>query len=156
MKNDTSINNVSFRYLSASPDFLNLIINNITSCVLLLNSEMMLKAYNDPLKTIFSNKNHEDIIYHKCGNVIGCAYAVEEEAECGTTSYCASCFLRDTALMSYSSGKPIFKQKLSRDFYTSKRRKELKHLQFSTRVFNFELERYILLIIDDITPLVAT
>jgi len=156
MENDTSINNVIFRYLSGSSDFLNLIINNITSCVLLLNNEMMLKAYNDPLKTIFSNKNHEDIIYHKCGNVIGCAYAVDEEAECGTTGHCASCILRETALLSYTSGKPIFKKKLSRYFYTSETSKELKHLQFSVRTFNFKLERYILLIIDDITSLVVS
>jgi hypothetical protein len=155
MRNDTSINNISFSYLSTSPQFLNLIINNITSCVLLLNNQMMLKAYNDPLKTMFSNKKHEDIIYHKCGNVIGCAYAVEEEAECGTASHYAYCILRESALLTYASGKPTIKQKFSRDFYTSATHKELKHLQFSIKVFDFHLERYILLIIDDITSLVS-
>ena len=151
MKRDLSINNVSFDYLSGSSEFLNLIIHNISSCVLLLDNQMMLKAYNEPLKSIFTNKKHEDIIYHKCGNVIGCAYAVDEEAECGSTSQCNSCLLRESSLLSYSTGKPVYRQTFSREFYTSNKTKELKHLQFSTRIFNFEQERYIIMIIDDIS-----
>jgi hypothetical protein len=152
MKTNHSMTNVSFDYLSGSNEFLNLVIHNISSCVLLLDSEMMLKAYNEPLKSIFSNKPQEDIMYHKCGNVIGCAYAVEEEKECGTTSQCNTCPLRISALKSYSDGISVYKEKLSREFYTTSLTKELKHLQFSTRLFNFELERYIILIIDNITP----
>jgi hypothetical protein len=145
------LTNVSFDHLSKSNDFLNLIIHSISSCVLLLNQEMMLKAYNEPLRTIFSNKPDEDIMYQKCGNVIGCAYAVEEVRECGTTSQCSSCSLRISALKSYFDGILIFKEKISREFYTSEHKKELKQLQFSTRIFHFELERYIVLIIDDIS-----
>jgi hypothetical protein len=154
MKANLALTNVSFDYLSGSNEFLNRIVHNISSCVLLLNGEMMLKANNEPLKTIFSNKPHEDIMYHKCGNVIGCAYAVEEEKECGTTSQCNTCPLRISALKSYSNGISVYKEKLSREFYTTSLTKELKHLQFSTRLFSFERERYIILIIDDITPLV--
>jgi hypothetical protein len=154
MKTDLSLTNVSFEYLAGSNGFLNLIIHYISSCVLLLDREMMLKAYNEPLKTLFSNKPHEDILYQKCGNVIGCAYAVEEEKECGSTSQCKTCSLRISAMKSYSDGIFVYKEKLSREFYTTDHKKEMKHLQFSTRVFQFELERYVVLIIDDITPLV--
>jgi len=153
MNNDVSMTNVSFNYLSHSDKFLNLIIHNISSCVLLLDKEMMLCAYNEPLKTIFSSKPHEEIMYHKCGNVIGCAFAVEEEAECGTTSQCKSCSLRESALKSYINGETIYNEKIYREFYTTDFKKELKHLQFSTRAFNFEDENYILLIINDITML---
>jgi hypothetical protein len=151
MKANVSLTNVSFDHLSKSNDFLNLIIHSISSCVLLLNQEMMLKAYNEPFRTIFSNKPDEDIMYHKCGNVIGCAYAVEEVKECGTTSQCSSCSLRISALKSYTDGILVYKEKISREFYTSEHKKELKQLQFSTRIFHFELERYIVLIIDDIS-----
>lgn len=154
MNSKISLTNVSFDFLSKSDKFLNLIIHNISSCVLLLNKDMMLKAYNEPLKTIFSNKPEEEILYHKCGEVIGCAYSVEEEKECGTTSQCKTCSLRESALQSYSDGTMIFKEKIEREFYTSNLKKELKHLQFSVRNFNFENERYILMLIDDITPLV--
>jgi hypothetical protein len=154
MKSNLSLTNVSFDYLSNSNEFLNLIIHYISSCVLLLNREMMLKAYNEPLRTIFSNKPHEDIMYRKCGNVIGCAYAVEEEKECGSTSQCKTCSLRVSAMKSYSDGVFIYKEKISREFYTTDHKKVMKHLEFSTRVFEFEQERYVILIIDDITPLV--
>jgi hypothetical protein len=147
--------NVSFDYLSTSPGFLNLIIHNISSCILLLNKDMMLKAYNEPLKTMFSDKPDDKIMYQKCGNVIGCAYAVDEEKECGNTSHCKFCTLRLSALTTYNEGIVVSKEKISREFYTTDMKKEMKHLQFSTRSFNFEQERYILLIIDDITPLVT-
>jgi hypothetical protein len=154
MNSNISMTNVSFDYLSKSADFLNLIIHNISSCVLLLNKEMMLWAYNEPLKTIFSNKPDEDILYHKCGDVLGCAFSIEEEKECGTTSRCSTCSLRISALNTYTTGTDIYKEKISREFYTNDLKKELKQLQFSTRVFNFENDRYIILIIDDVTNLV--
>jgi hypothetical protein len=154
MNQDISHTNRSFDYLSKSDGFLNLIIHNISSCVLLLNNEMMLMAYNEPLKAMFSDKDHNEIMYQKCGNVIGCALAVEEEKECGTTSHCRICSLRESALKTYINGIVVYKEIISREFYISKHKKELKHLQFSTRIFNFEDEKYILLIINDITPLV--
>lgn len=148
-----SIANTSFNFLKGSSDFLNIIINNISSCVLLLDNNMMLHAYNDALQTIFTRKENEHILYHKCGNVIGCAYAVEEQKECGTTTMCQYCSLRESALLSYTEGKNIYKERLDREFYKTNFQKVMKHLQFSSRVFYFKKERYIILIIEDITHL---
>lgn len=154
MQNNLSHTNTSFDFLKESSEFLNLIIHNIPSCVIFLDKDMMLHAYNNALKTIFSNREDEHILYHKCGNVIGCAYAVEEEKECGTTTMCQFCSLRESALMSYTDNRNIFKQRLDREFYKKDFTKEMKHLQFSSRVFSFRGERYIVLIIDDITHLI--
>lgn len=131
-----------------------MILQEIPTCVLLLDSEMMLFAYNDVLKTIFSNKPDEFILYKKCGNVIGCAYAVEEEKECGTTSMCKFCSLRESALTSYTSSMNIYKQRLDREFYTTSLKKEMKYLEFSTRIFQHDHERYVVLFINDITAFV--
>ena len=154
MNRNISMTNVSFNYLSQSADFLNLIIHNISSCVLLLNKDMMLQAYNEPLKSMFADKSEEKIIYQKCGDVLGCAYAVEEAKECGTTSHCKFCSLRLSALETYNDGIVVTNQLVEREFYTTNMTKKLKFLQFSTRIFNFNLERYILLIINDVSPLV--
>jgi hypothetical protein len=78
MSSDLTMTNESFNFLSNSSDFLNIILNNINSCVLLLDKELKLRAYNDSLKTIFSNKKDEDLLYIKCGEAIGCAYQIEE------------------------------------------------------------------------------
>lgn len=151
MKSDISLTNTSFSYLSNSSDFLNIILSNISSCVLLLNNRMELQAYNDALKTIFSNREDEDLLYVRCGEAIGCAYSIEEETECGTTSKCDSCELRVSALESYVCGKNIYKDHIFRPFFDRNNNKVDKHLQFSTRLFQFEKEKYIIMIIDDIS-----
>jgi sigma-B regulation protein RsbU (phosphoserine phosphatase) len=154
MSKDISLNNTSFNYLKGSSEFLNLVLNNVSSCVLLLNREMKLIAFNDSIKTIFSNKKNEDLQYHKCGNAIGCAYAVEEEKECGQTTRCNTCDIRISSIKAYVEKKEVFKEHISREFYTSKLKKELRHLQFSARIFNFEKDTYIILIVDDISRLI--
>ena len=154
MKNETALTNVSFDYLKGSSEFLNLVLNDISSCILLLNSEMSLFAYNDALKNIFSNKEDEHILYKKCGEVLGCAFTVEESTSCGSTSQCRTCSLRLTALYSYMEKKPVYKQIISREFYKTDNSKELKHLQFSTRLFKFEQNTYIVLMIEDITDFI--
>ena len=146
--------NVSFSFLKESSDFLNLIISNISSCVMLLDGQMRLHAYNDPLTTIFSNRAGESLQYIKCGNAIGCAYAIEEEKECDTSSKCLYCELRETVLLSFNENRAIYKQRIDREFYNKRQIKELKHLQFSTRLFHFKNDNYIILIIDDITKLI--
>ncbi len=154
MVHNKSLANTSFSILSKSSEFLNLVIQNINSCVLLLNNKMELQAYNDALKTIFSNKPEEDILYHRCGEVIGCAYNVEEAKKCGETSHCKTCDIRISAMKSYLQDEVIYKEHFSRPFYTQKGVKEMKHLQFSSRLFTYNREKYIILMIEDITRLV--
>ena len=151
MKSEIALTNTSFNYLSHSSDFLNIVINNISACVLLLNHKMELQAYNDALKTIFSNRANEDLLYVRCGEAIGCAYAIEETKECGNTSHCNTCELRVAALESYVNKKNIYKDHIYRPFFDHNNTKVDKHLQFSTRHFKFEQENYIIMIIEDIT-----
>jgi hypothetical protein len=154
MRNKISFTNESFDFLGNSSEFLNLMIHDIGSCILLLDKDMMLYAYNEPLKNIFADKPNEDILYKKCGNVIGCAYAVEEEKECGTSSQCAFCSLRENTFNSYLDNQAIYNIRIDREFYKTNTEKVLKHLQFSTRLFNFKKDKYIMIIIEDITQLI--
>ncbi len=146
--------NVTFDFLQGSKDFLNIILNKVSCAILLLNQDMELHAFNDPLKTMFINKPNEDLLYVKCGEAIGCAFTVEEMKECSTTSKCKECDLRVSTLESYVSKEPIYRKKMSRDFYKTDGSKELKHLQFSVLPFYFEKNYYIILIVEDITRLV--
>lgn len=155
MKRDKALTNTSFDILGGSSKFLNLILDNITSCILLLNDNMELQAYNNSLKTIFSNKKDEHILYKRCGEVIGCAYQVEEVKKCGETTQCKYCELRLSALRSYSENITIYNNQFSRHFFKNNNRKVLKHLQFSTRLFLHDKEKYIMMIIEDLTPLIS-
>ena len=151
MKRQMSLANTSFSYLAKSPEFLNLVLNNICSCVLMLNDRMELQAYNDALKTIFSNRKDENLLYIRCGEAIGCASSIEEKKDCGTTSRCSECELRLAGMKSYIEGEDIYREHVIRPFFNSEGNKTDKHLQFSTRLFIFGREKYIIMIIEDIT-----
>lgn len=151
MLTDITSTNVTFGFLKNSGDFTNMILNNINSCVLLLDKDMRLRAFNDAMRTIFSNKQGEDLLYMRCGEAIGCAYQVEEQKDCGTTSRCLQCDLRLAGLKSYLNNEIIYKEHIVRPFFNQYQRKVEKHLQFSTRLFVYRREKYIVMIVEDIT-----
>ena len=156
MKTSTSLTNVSFDFLKGSNEFLNLVLNNIQTCVLLLDSNLNLKAFNDPLKSIFSHKKDEDLLYRRCGEAIGCAHQVEEQKNCGSTTKCNNCELRISALKSYIDNRIIYMDYITRPFFNFKNQKVEKLLRFSTRLFYHEQEKYIIMIIEDITGMSPT
>ncbi|WP_282125497.1 hypothetical protein [Marinifilum flexuosum] len=153
MNNDLTHTNERFSILSNSSDFLNIILNNISSCVMLLDNELKLRAFNDPLTTIFSNKKNQELLYRKCGEVLGCAYQIEEDSPCGSTSKCNTCEIRISALLSYVENRPVYNENLIKSFVDFEGNREDKHLQLSTRLFKYRDENYIVAIIDDITEL---
>lgn len=145
--------NMSFDFLKSSSDFLNIVLNNINNCVLLLDKDMNLKAFNDSLKTIFSNKKDENLLYRKCGEAIGCAYQIEEAKDCGKTTKCHDCELRISALKSYMNNQVVYKNHIVKPFLNYDNIRIEKHLQFSTRLFIFHKDKYIIMILEDITNL---
>lgn len=154
MKSNISMTNQSFEFLHGSSEFLNLVLNNINSCVMILDKEMKIRAFNDSLKTIFSNKKDEDLLYVRCGEGIGCAYQIEEQKDCGSTAHCNTCDLRVSGIYSYMNNEPVYKEHITRPFFNYENKKEDKHLQFSTRLFKHKKETYIILIIEDISKFV--
>jgi len=154
MENAKSLTNESFNFLRNSSTFLNIILNSMTTCVLLLDNGMKLQAFNNVLKTIFSNKRDEDLLYMRCGEAIGCAFQIEEGKECGKTSKCCNCDLRESAITSYLDDVVIYKESIIRPFFDINHKKVEKNLQFSTRLFHYSGEKYIILLIDDISKYV--
>lgn len=155
MQTDLTHTNERFSVLSEDSEFLNLILNNISSCIMLLDKDLKLRAYNNPMLSIFSNKRDENLMYRKCGDVIGCAYQIEEQKLCGTTSMCRTCELRLAALHSYVNNEAIFREHITKPFFDYDGKKEDKDLQFSTRLFTYKKENYIITILEDITPLMT-
>jgi sigma-B regulation protein RsbU (phosphoserine phosphatase) len=154
MANKLSMTNESFNFLRSSTEFLNIVLNNISCCVLLLDRDMKLHAFNNALKTIFTSRKDEDLLYVKCGEAIGCAHQIEEVKRCGETTQCCHCELRIAALNSYMNNKVIYNDHITRPFFTHEGNKINKHLKFSTRLFLFDREKYILMLVEDISELV--
>jgi sigma-B regulation protein RsbU (phosphoserine phosphatase) len=143
--------NHSFEMLANSKDFLSIVLNNINSCVLLLDRQLRLQAFNNALRTIFPHNSTEDIHYMRCGEAIGCAYQIEESKDCGKTSKCSTCELRLAGMESYLNNTEIFREHIVRPFFDQNKERVMKTLQFSTRGFHFQHERYIIMIIEDIS-----
>jgi sigma-B regulation protein RsbU (phosphoserine phosphatase) len=155
MNSILSHSNERFSDLAKCNHFLESILNNITSCVLLLDKDMKLRAFNQPLKAMFDRKENENLLFVHCGEAIGCAYQVEEQTDCGFTQQCNTCELRIAALTTFATGKTVSKQRITRPFFNKEGIKIDKHLQFSTKLFKYKGQRHLLMIIDDVTDLIT-
>jgi len=134
-----------------SNDLLNLLMENMSSALFLTDTEMRLQDFNNTLQKIFSRPEQE-MLNQRCGNAMGCAFAVEEEALCGETSNCPNCVLRSSILKALDHGQPTDREKLHRQFYVGETPVE-KHFQFSVRRIMHDERPIIMVIIDDLTEL---
>jgi sigma-B regulation protein RsbU (phosphoserine phosphatase) len=134
-----------------SNDLLNLLMENMSSAVFLTDTEMKLQDFNNTLQKIFSRPEQE-MLNQRCGNAMGCAFAVEEKALCGESSNCPNCVLRSSILKALDHGQPTDRERLHRQFYVGETPVE-KHFQFSVRRIMYEERPIIMVIIDDLTEL---
>src|SRR4030042_88681 len=107
---------LDFRDLRESNDFLNALINNITSAIFLVDRDIKIRNFNDPFQALFQ-KDEDQILGERCGNVIGCAFAVDQSKDCGGTTNCNECELRKSILKSFLEKVPTYREKIERDFY---------------------------------------
>lgn len=137
--------------LKESNEFLNILFDNITSALFIVDQSAKIENVNDSFSILFQ-KREEQIVGELCGNALGCVFAVEESKDCGTTSNCSNCKLRKDILKTMSKKVPTYRNKLSRDFYTSQT-KGSKHFLYSTKFIQFHGKKYTLVIVDDHTEL---
>jgi len=145
---------MNIKLLKESATFLNLLFDNVTSAVYLVDKDIKVRNFNDSFKVLFE-KSDDKILGQLCGNAIGCSFAIDENKDCGTTSNCNNCNLRQSILNAIAKKIPSFKEILIRDFYINND-KITKYFQFSTRELIFNDENMIMIIIDDITALKIT
>lgn len=135
--------------LKESNDFLYTLFNNITSAIFIVDSDLIIRNFNDSFRSLFLEESSQ-IEEGLCGNVLGCKYAVEESVDCGNTTNCDKCNLRNALLKSLVDQVPTYKSKLVRSFYISGIKTE-KHLQYTTKYIMYEGSEMVLVIVDDIT-----
>ncbi len=148
MMTNITLTNVSFNFLKGSPEFLDLVLENIHCAVLLLNNKMQLVSFNNSLFTIFPKNKEKNLKLVRCGEAIGCAYQVEEQKECGETSKCKTCELRLSAISTYLNNSSTFRKEITRPFYLENNEKVNMKLQYTTKNFAFENDKYILMLIE--------
>lgn len=142
---------LDFGDLRESNDFLNALIDNITSAIFIVDRDVKIRNFNDPFQALFQ-KDEDKILGERCGNVIGCAFTVDQSKDCGETKNCNECELRRSILRSFFEKVPTYREKIVRDFYIQGE-KISKYFQFSTKYIQWGQETMVLIIVDDITAL---
>jgi sigma-B regulation protein RsbU (phosphoserine phosphatase) len=137
--------------LKDSTNLLNLVLENIDSAVFLTDSEVKLQDFNTTLEKLFS-RPEQDLLYKRCGNAIGCVFAVEEDALCGEASHCPNCELRNSIVRALETNESTDRALLHRRFYVGDKPVE-KYFQFSVRRLQWGKEPLIMVVFEDLTEL---
>ena len=137
--------------LKESNEFLNLLLDNINSAVLIADENLQIYRFNDSFLNLFDNAT-ESMLDTSFGEAVGCVNAILENKTCGATSKCSQCVLRSSLIHNLVDRAPVDNQPLNRVFYIKGQPVE-KHFQFSTRPITFQERNMFLIIIYDVTDI---
>lgn len=137
--------------LRESGDFLNILLDNISSAIYIVDPDMRVKNYNHAFAEIFQ-RTEEKILGQLGGNALGCQYTENGTRECGSTRFCNACELRNSLLDSLLENVPVNKGQLNRDFLIGGKMVR-KYFVYTTKLISLQGEKKVLIIVDDITEL---
>ncbi len=138
-----------FEGLKDSNKFLNLLLKNINAAVLVVDKKFHIYQFNDFFLNLFDSSLNT-FVEKSFGQITGCVNAVIENKPCGETSQCKDCIFHRSLLQTLVEKVPAEKVPLKRIFYIKGQAKQ-KHLEFTTRLINYQGKRLILVIIYDVT-----
>lgn len=139
--------------LRESNEFLNLLLDNINSAVLIADENMKIHQFNKSFLSLFDRAT-DQLVDSSFGQIAGCVNAVAENRSCGETSQCQFCSIRRSLLQTLLEAAPVDRQRLERRFFINGK-PVTKYLEFSARPILFQSRRMILVIIYDITDIEA-
>jgi len=137
--------------LKESNEFLNLLLDNINSAVLIADENLQIHQFNDSFLNLFDSAA-KSVLTKSFGETAGCVNAVMENKACGETSHCAQCILHRSLIQTLTDRSPVDNQPLNRVFYINGEPVQ-KHLQFSTRTIMYQGRKMFLIIIYDVTDI---
>ena len=137
--------------LKESNEFLNLLLDNINSAVLIADENLQIHEFNNSFLNLFDSAADFNL-KSGFGEATGCVNAVAENKPCGESSHCADCVLRQSLIHNLIENAPVNKQSMNRLFYVNGKPVS-KHLQFSTRPLMFQGKKMYMVIIYDVTDI---
>jgi signal transduction histidine kinase len=138
--------------LRESNDFLEILLDNISSAIFIVDPERRVQNYNTAFSKLF-RKTENRILGQLTGTALGCRNTEEGINDCGTSENCLKCELRNSLLDSLIGNAPVEKGTLEREFYIDDTLVK-KYLNYSTRKIIYHKTSMMLVIVDDITELV--
>lgn len=137
--------------LHESNEFLNTLLANINSAVLVVDENLQIHQFNDFFVELFDS-SLDRFVEKSFGQVTGCVNAVVENKPCGQTSHCEACILRRSLIQTFTEKVPADKTTLERVFYVNGEAKQ-KYLEFTSRPIQYQGQKLVLVIIYDVTDI---
>lgn len=137
--------------LKESNEFLNLVLENINSAILIADENMRIHQFNKSFLSLFDHAA-DRVFDSSFGQISGCVNAVKENKSCGETSNCGYCVLRKTLLQTLLEDCPVDRKSMERVFYI-KGKPVLKNLEVTSRLIEFHGQKMILVIIYDVSEI---
>jgi len=137
--------------LKESNEFLNLLLDNIDSAVLIADENLKIFQVNNFFLELFDGAT-ESVVDKRFGVVSGCVHTFMENRPCGETSACKLCVLRKSVIQTLLEKIPADRVPLNKVFYINNKPVE-KFMQFSTRFITFHGRKMILVLIYDVTDI---
>lgn len=140
--------------LKDSNEFLNLLLDNMDTAVLIADENLKIHEFNDSFLSLF-DRSYNSVVDITFGPASGLVNAVKENKTCGETSACGHCVLRQSLLQTLLEDVPTYRKRLERVFYIDGVPMQ-KYLEFTARPISFQSQKMILVIIYDITEIVQS
>ena len=125
-------------------------LDDIPTAVVILDKKIVVRMHNKAFKVLFVEPGQHALGKY-CGNAMNCSFAISEGCDCGATTSCSRCNLRNSFIQTLSR-KEIQKEKISKTYYLSGQTLT-RHFYYTTKFIHFQDEEMIMVLIDDITEL---
>ncbi|WP_320047768.1 GGDEF domain-containing protein [uncultured Ilyobacter sp.] len=137
--------------LKKQKEFLETLMDNLETKMFVFNKDMEVQELNKSSEKMI-NLDLNDIYGKKCGELLQCANAVEENKGCGKTTKCHKCHLRNSVYDSIFKDSSTRKKILSREDYVCGKKEE-KFFLYSSKKISYDNKDMSLVLIDDITKI---
>jgi signal transduction histidine kinase len=124
--------------------------NNIPTPVIVIDQNTIVRIVNSAFQDIFDTPEIK-AIGNYCGNAMNCEFPLTEGTNCGTTTHCNKCNLRNSFIRSFATDE-ITREKITKSYFL-KGHLITKHIKYTTVPIRFENEEMLMIILDDVTEL---
>lgn len=123
----------------------------LPSSLVIIDRNFKLHYANETFRSVFF-VSEEEVASFNFGNVLGCAYSVEDKKECLISPLCEFCELKKDIISAFDEHIDTYKKFFSRWFYIQDEKKQ-KHFQYTIKYIENSEEQLVLLILLDLTEL---
>ena len=142
---------MQIKEIAQSKEFSEYLLDNLCTGIFILNKDAEIIAMNQAFEQIFG-KEEKDVLRQRCGNAIGCIFAIEEDTLCGETTQCCRCPLREMIGICFSEKEKVHQRYLTRVLNLNQK-KVKKYFIVKMRYISFHGEDLAIILVEDNTEL---